>query len=160
MIRCLGIPSGIGPELRTQTSVPLFHVTGCNSQLLVTAQVGGASVIMPALDQPALIAALPAERITFMVTVPAVYALLLRRPEFAEAGASGVRWVGYGGAPIAPSLVRSLQEACPSGQVFIGYGMTETAALITALPHDDAVEHADSVGYAGTVGGPGDRAEG
>jgi long-subunit acyl-CoA synthetase (AMP-forming) len=32
--------------------------------------------------------------------------------------------------------------------VFNGYGMTETAALITALTHDDAVEHADSVGYA------------
>jgi AMP-binding enzyme len=65
MIRCLGIPAGIGPELRTLISVPLFHVAGCNSQLLVTTQVGGASVIMPVLDQPALIAALPAERITF-----------------------------------------------------------------------------------------------
>ena len=148
MIRCLGIPAGIGPELRTLISVPLFHVTGCNSQLLVAAQVGGASVIMPVLDQPALIAALPAERITFMVTVPAVYALLLRRPEFAGADLSGVRWVGYGGAPIAPALVRSLQEAFPGGRVFNGYGMTETASLMTALPHDDAVEHADSVGYA------------
>ncbi len=148
MIRCLGIPAGIGAELRTLISVPLFHVTGCNSQLLVAAQVGGASVIMPVLDQPALIAALPAERITFMVTVPAVYALLLRRPEFAGTDVSGVRWVGYGGAPIAPSLVRSLQEAFPGGRVFNGYGMTETASLMTALPHDDAVEHADSVGYA------------
>ena len=148
MARCLGIPAGIGPELRTLISVPLFHVTGCNSQLLVAAQVGGASVIMPALDQAALIAALAAERITFMVTVPAVYALLLRRPEFAGADLSGVRWVGYGGAPIAPALVRSLQEAFPGGRVFNGYGMTETASLMTALPHDDAVEHADSVGYA------------
>ena len=148
MIRCLGIPADIGPELRTLISVPLFHVTGCNSQLLVAAQVGGASVIMPTLDQPALIAALLAERITFMVTVPAVYALLLRRREFAETDVSGVRWVGYGGAPIAPSLVRSLQEAFPRGRVFNGYGMTETASLMTALPHDDAVEHADSVGYA------------
>jgi acyl-CoA synthetase (AMP-forming)/AMP-acid ligase II len=148
MTRCLGIPAGIGPELRTLISVPLFHVTGCNSQLLVAAQAGGASVIMPALDQPALIAALAAERITFMVTVPAVYALLLRRPEFAGADVSGVRWVGYGGAPIAPALVRSLQEAFPGGRVFNGYGMTETASLMTALPHDEAVEHADSVGYA------------
>jgi acyl-CoA synthetase (AMP-forming)/AMP-acid ligase II len=83
-----------------------------------------------------------------MVTVPAVYALLLRRPEFAGTDVSGVRWVGYGGAPIAPALVRSLQEAFPGGRVFNGYGMTETASLMTALPHDDAVEHADSVGYA------------
>jgi acyl-CoA synthetase (AMP-forming)/AMP-acid ligase II len=148
MLRCLGIPADIGPELRTLISVPLFHVTGCNSQLLVATQVGGASVIMPVLDQPALIAALPTERITFMVTVPAVYTLLLRRSEFAETDVSGVRWVGYGGAPIAPTLVRSLQDAFPGGRVFNGYGMTETASLMTALPHDEAVEHADSVGYA------------
>jgi acyl-CoA synthetase (AMP-forming)/AMP-acid ligase II len=148
MARCLGIPADIGPELRTLISVPLFHVTGCNSQLLVATQAGGASVIMPVLDQPALIASLATERITFMVTVPAVYALLLRRPDFAGTDVSGVRWVGYGGAPIAASLVRSLQEAFPSGRVFNGYGMTETASLITVLPHDEAVEHADSVGYA------------
>jgi acyl-CoA synthetase (AMP-forming)/AMP-acid ligase II len=29
-----------------------------------------------------------------------------------------------------------------------GYGMTETASLMTVLPDSDAVEHADSVGYA------------
>jgi len=148
MVRCVGLPADIGPELRTLISVPLFHVTGCNSQLLTATQVGGASVIMPALNLPALISSLATERITFMVTVPAVYALLLRRPELAATDVSGVRWVGYGGAPIAPALVQSLQEAFPGGRVTNGYGMTETASIITVLPHDDAVEHADSVGYA------------
>jgi acyl-CoA synthetase (AMP-forming)/AMP-acid ligase II len=32
--------------------------------------------------------------------------------------------------------------------VFNGYGMTETASLLTVLPHEDSVAHADSVGYA------------
>ena len=50
-----------------------------NSQLLTTLYVGGASVIMPALDPAALVACLSEERISFLVTVPAVYALLLRR---------------------------------------------------------------------------------
>lgn len=148
MIRTIGIPADAGADLRTLISVPLFHVTGCNSQLLVAAQVGGTAVIMPALDQIRLIEALGAERITFLVTVPAVYALLLRRPELAEADLGRVRWVGYGGAPIAPTLVQSLQDAFGSAQVFNGYGMTETASIITMLPHADAVEHADSVGYA------------
>lgn len=83
-----------------------------------------------------------------MVTVPAVYALLLRHKAFAGTDVSGVRWVGYGGAPIAPSLVRAVQNAFPQATVFNGYGMTETASLATVLPHHDAVEHADSVGYA------------
>jgi acyl-CoA synthetase (AMP-forming)/AMP-acid ligase II len=148
MIRCLGIPRDLGVHLRTLISVPLFHVTGCNSQLLTAAYVGGTSVIMPALDLPAAIASLPHERISFMVTVPAVYALLLRNPQFAEADLSSVRWVGYGGSAIAPSLVTALKEAFSRATVFNGYGMTETASLITVLPDHDAVEHADSVGFA------------
>jgi acyl-CoA synthetase (AMP-forming)/AMP-acid ligase II len=103
---------------------------------------------MPALDIPTLIAALPEERISFVVTVPAVYSLMLRHPDFAGADVSGVRWVGYGGAPIAPSLVLSLKEASGKATVFNGYGMTETASLMTVLPDSDAVDHADSVGYA------------
>src|SRR6185437_6500172 len=136
------------PELRTLISVPLFHVTGCNSQLIVAAYTGGAAVILPALDLTALIEALPAERISFLVTVPAVYALMLRHPKFADADTTGVRWVGYGGAPIAPSLVLALKSAFSSSQVSNGYGMTESASLMTSLPDTDAVEHADSVGYA------------
>ena len=148
MIRCLGMPRDVGQGLRTLISVPLFHVTGCNSQLLVAAYVGGTSVIMPTLDLPKLIAILAAEQISFLVTVPAVYSLLLRHPSFADADVSGVRTLAYGGAPIAPSLVQSLKAAFPQATVMNGYGMTETASLLTVLPDQDAAEHADSVGYA------------
>jgi len=147
MVRGLRLTSP-GSRLRTLISVPLFHVTGCNSQLLTAIYLGGASVIMPALDVGALIAAIRDERISFLVTVPAVYALLLRHPAFAAADISGVTTVGYGGAPIAPSLVAALQQAFPGAVVGNGYGMTETASLITVLPHEDAVGHADSAGYA------------
>jgi acyl-CoA synthetase (AMP-forming)/AMP-acid ligase II len=147
-VRCLGLPRDIGEAMRTLISVPLFHVTGCNSQLLAATRVGGASVIMPALNLDELIATLPRERISLMVTVPAIYALLLRHKGFQAADVSGVRWVGYGGAPIAPSLVRAVKEAFPHATVFNGYGMTETASLMTVLPDSDALEHASSVGYA------------
>ncbi len=147
-LRCLGQPRDLGEAMRTLISVPLFHVTGCNSQLLAATCLGGASVIMPALNLDQLIATLPAERISVMVTVPAIYALLLRHKAFHGTDVSGVRWVGYGGAPIAPSLVRSVKEAFPQAAVFNGYGMTETASLMTLLPDSDALDHADSVGYA------------
>jgi acyl-CoA synthetase (AMP-forming)/AMP-acid ligase II len=147
-MRCLGLPRDLGEELRTLISVPLFHVTGCNSQLLAAARLGGASVIMPALNLDELIATLTAERISLMVTVPAIYSLLLRYKDFAAADVSAVRWVGYGGAPIAPSLVQAVKNSFPQATVFNGYGMTETASLMTVLPDQDAVEHADSVGYA------------
>lgn len=148
MATSLQLTGEVGPSLRTLISVPLFHVTGCNSQLLTATYVGGAAVILPALDLDRVIDALIEERISFLVTVPAVYALLLRHPRFAGADVSGVRWVGYGGAPIAPSLVIALKEAFPNSAVSNGYGMTETASLMTVLPDHDAVEHADSVGFA------------
>ena len=148
MMRTMGQTREVGEELRTLISVPLFHVTGCNSQLLVAAYTGGTAVIMPSLNLPELMTTLPAQRISSMVTVPAVYSLLLRSPEFAAVDVSAVRWVGYGGAPTAPALVRSLRESFSAATVFNGYGMTETASLMTVLPDSDAVEHADSVGYA------------
>ena len=148
MLVSLALSGEPGPGLRTLISVPLFHVTGCNSQLLVALYVGGAAVIMPALDLIGIVDALVTEAITFLVTVPAVYSLLLRHPRFVDADVTGVQWVGYGGAPIAPSLVIDLKKAFPYSAVSNGYGMTETASLMTVLPDRDAVEHADSVGYA------------
>lgn len=148
LIRCLGIPRDAGPALRTLISVPLFHVTGCNAQFIVAACLGGTSVIMPGLDLSRLTQALTEERISFLVTVPAVYSLLLRHPAFDGADVSGIRWLAYGGAPIAPTLVRSLKDSFPAATVINGYGMTETASLITVLPDGEAAEHADSVGYA------------
>jgi acyl-CoA synthetase (AMP-forming)/AMP-acid ligase II len=148
MLRCLGQPPDLGEGLRTLISVPLFHVTGCNAQLLTAARVGGVAVIMPTLNLDQLIAALPTERISLMVTVPAVYSLLLRHSGFSAADVSCIQWVGYGGAPIAPSLVAKVKDSFPQAMVFNGYGMTETASLMTGLPDKDAVEHADSVGYA------------
>ncbi len=147
-IRCLQQPRDLGEAMRTLISVPLFHVTGCNTQLLAAARLGGASVIMPALNLDALLTTLTAERVSVMVTVPAIYSLLLRHSGFAALDVSNVRWVGYGGAPIAPSLVRSVKDAFDHATVFNGYGMTETASLMTVLPDSEAVEHADSVGYA------------
>jgi acyl-CoA synthetase (AMP-forming)/AMP-acid ligase II len=73
--------------------------------------------------------------------------LLLRRGLLARADVSSVRWVGYGGAPIASALVSQIKAAFPSAKVINGFGMTETASLMTVLPDGEAIDHADSVGY-------------
>ena len=130
MLTCLGLPADIGAGLRTLISVPLFHVTGCNSQLLVAARVGGTSVILPAFDQAKMIASVPGERITFIVSVPAIYSLILRRPEFATTDVSAVRWVGYGGAPIAPALAVSSIEV--ESALLAAPGVAEAAVVLKA----------------------------
>lgn len=148
MCRCTRIPRDTGANYRTLISVPLFHVTGCNSQLLIAAYVGGTSVILPQLNVTELLGLISSERISSMTTVPAVYKLIMLHPGFADFDLSGVRWVGYGGAAIAPSLVAELRTTFPSASLKNGFGMTESASLMTVLPDEYADEHADSVGFA------------
>jgi acyl-CoA synthetase (AMP-forming)/AMP-acid ligase II len=145
--RALGAP----PEgLRTLISVPLFHVTGCNSQLLVAFYVGGTAVIMPAFEPGAFLRAIAEERIDTMVTVPAIYWLAINQPAFADTDISRVRSVSYGGAPIAPDLVARLAKAFPQARLGNGFGLTETASVSTFLPNE-FVAHADSVGFPAPV---------
>ncbi|MGY1751530.1 class I adenylate-forming enzyme family protein [Blastococcus sp. SYSU D01042] len=147
-LRCLDL----GREPRTTLiSVPLFHVTGCNSQLLVVTAVGGTSVIMPAFEVGAFLRAIQDERVDVLTTVPAIYWLALQQPDFAGYDTSSVVSLSYGGAPIAPDLVHRIQQAFPTARVGNGFGLTETSSVSTYLPHEDAAEHADSVGYPAPV---------
>ncbi len=44
------VPLPFDGSVRTLVSVPLFHVTGCNSQFLVSCAGGSGTVIMPQFD--------------------------------------------------------------------------------------------------------------
>ena len=136
--------------LRTLISVPLFHVTGCNSQLLASMYLGGTVAIMPAFEVGAFLRAIEEERINTLVTVPAIYWLAISQPAFADVDISHVRSVSYGGAPIAPDLVARLGKAFPQARLGNGFGLTETSSVSTFLPHE-FVAHADSVGFPAPV---------
>ncbi len=136
--------------IRTLVSVPLFHVTGCNSQLLVAVYLGGTTVVMPQFEVNAFLDAITAERIDILTTVPAIYWLAINQPRFADVDVSGVRNLSYGGAPIAPDLVGRLVKAFPRARVGNGFGLTETSSVTSYLPHG-YVDHADSVGFAAPV---------
>ncbi|MGY1827952.1 class I adenylate-forming enzyme family protein [Blastococcus sp. SYSU DS0541] len=148
-LRCLGLPRD--ERLSTLISVPLFHVTGCNSQLLVVTAVAGRAVVMPAFEVGAFLRAIEEERISVLTTVPAIYWLALQQPGFADVDTSSVRAVSYGGAPIAPDLVHRIKAAFPTARVGNGFGLTETSSVSTYLPDEYAAEHADSVGFAAPV---------
>jgi acyl-CoA synthetase (AMP-forming)/AMP-acid ligase II len=148
-LRALFLERSEGSSIATLVLVPLFHVTGCNSQLLAVLELGGrVEIASGALDLDGLVTAVGSHGVNHLVAVPAVYHALLRQPGFATLDVSGVRWVSYGGAPIAPSLVEQIMGAFPAARVGNGFGLTETSSLSTFLPHEDAAEHADSVGYA------------
>jgi long-chain acyl-CoA synthetase len=148
--RVVGLPAD-GRDLRNLISVPLFHVTGCNSQLLPTVEAGGTTVIMRAFDVQAFLHAIREERINLLASVPAIYWFAIQQPNFGEFDMGGVRWLSYGGAPIAPALVQQIMEKFPNARVGNGFGLTETSSISTFLPHAYAAAHADSVGFAAPV---------
>jgi acyl-CoA synthetase (AMP-forming)/AMP-acid ligase II len=138
-------------SMRTLVSVPLFHVTGCNSQLLPACASRGTTVIMPQFDVQHFLKLMPAERINSLVSVPAIYWLALNQPNFAEIDTSNVRWLCYGGAPMAPDLILKILEAFPTARVGNGFGLTETTSVATFLPHEYARLRPETVGFAAPV---------
>ncbi len=147
--RAMLVDRAEGPELSTLVSVPLFHVTGCNSQLIPVLERGGrVEILSGPLDLDGFFRSVGEHGVSQLASVPAIYHALIRHPSFAELDVSSVRWVSYGGAPIAESLVYRIQEAFPNARVGNGFGLTETSSLTSFLPHEDAIDHADSVGFA------------
>ena len=62
---------------RNLVSVPLFHVTGCNSQFLPSCESGDLLVVMPTFEVQAFLKTIVDERINRMASVPAIYWLAI-----------------------------------------------------------------------------------
>jgi acyl-CoA synthetase (AMP-forming)/AMP-acid ligase II len=136
---------------RTLVSVPLFHVTGCNSQFLVACEGGGTTVIMPTFNVQSFLKLIESERINTLTSVPAVYWLAINQPNFHEINTAAISRVSYGGAPIAPDLVGRIIDAFPNARVGNGFGLTECSSVATFLPHEYARLRPETVGFAAPV---------
>jgi len=137
-----------GSEIRNLVSVPLFHVTGCNSQLLATSELGGTTVIMPTFNVKSFFNSIVEERINTLISVPAIYWLAMNQPDFPRLDVSGIRWVGYGGAPISRNQVLRMKDAFPNARLGNGFGLTETSSIATHLPHEYTADRPETVGFA------------
>jgi acyl-CoA synthetase (AMP-forming)/AMP-acid ligase II len=137
--------------LRTLISVPLFHVTGCNSQFLPACETGGTSVIMPSFQVREFLKGIEAERIEVLASVPAIYWLAINQPDFSAFDTSSVLRVMYGGAPAPPDLIARIVESFPSARVSNSYGLTETSSIATFLPSEYSLSRPEAVGLAAPV---------
>jgi long-chain acyl-CoA synthetase len=142
------IPPG---PVRNLVSVPLFHVTGCNSQLLPTCEAGGTTVIMPAFQVQEFLKAIESERIDVLASVPAIYWLAINQANFSDFDMRSVRRLMYGGAPTPPDLIARILDAFPNARVSNSYGLTETSSIATFLPAKYSVSRPESVGIAAPV---------
>jgi acyl-CoA synthetase (AMP-forming)/AMP-acid ligase II len=134
-------------HVRNLICVPLFHATGCNSQLLPTIQLGGTAVIMPAFEVQAFLRATVDEAINVLTAVPAIYWLAMNQPNFSEFDLDHVGWVTYGGAPTPPDVIARLRSSFPNARLSNGFGLTETSSISTCLPDEYAEQRPETVGF-------------
>lgn len=133
--------------IRYLVSLPLFHVFGCNCQLVFTLELGGTTVIMPVFEAQSFLRAAVDERITMLASVPAIFWLVMNQNDFDDFDLSRIGWVIYGGAPTAPQMVARMRRSFPGARLGNGFGLTETSASATFLPDEYAELRPESVGF-------------
>ena len=130
--------------------VPLFHVTGCLSTMVVSYATGGKVVLIPPqrFDPDVAMRLIQDEQVTSIGGVPTVMWRIIESPSFGTYDLSTVRRASYGGAPAAPELVERIEQAFPNLRTTLStaYGLTETASVATALGGDDYFAHPASCG--------------
>ena len=139
---------GLAEGDRSLLAVPASHVTGLVANLATMLHVGGTTVVMPAFKAADFIALVQRERTTHTLMVPAMYALCLLQPGFAQADLSAWRVGGYGGAPMPVATIDALAAVLPGLVLQNAYGATETTSPATLMPAGLTRAHADSVGRA------------
>jgi len=135
-------------------TLPLFHVTGLDSQLVALLACGATVVLQREYNTRDMLDLVSRFRITALFLVPAIYKLITLRDDLAGFDLSCVRIAAYGGAPMDPETIRAVREILPAA-LHNCYGLTECSSLATVLPAERALDRADSVGLAV----PGTRAE-
>jgi len=160
-IFCLGVANAsrggeAAPELSSDVQsaallvVPLFHVTGCLSTMMLCYASGAKLVLMPPgrFDPDAAMATIEREKVTSFGGVPTIMWRIVESPNFEHYDLSTVQRVSYGGAPAAPELVQRIHERFPKVRKTLAtaYGLTESASVATSNTGDDYGTHPDSVG--------------
>jgi fatty-acyl-CoA synthase len=110
-------------------TIPLFHANGWGRPQASTL-LGTKQIMVRRFDPPGVFRLIQTNRATDMCLVPTMANALLNCPDLASYDLSSLRTVVLGGAASSPELIARLENAFHC-DVFSGYGLTETAPLLT-----------------------------
>jgi long-chain acyl-CoA synthetase len=119
---------------RALMTLPLSHAYG----LLVTlaalhSEERGTSVLLRWFDPDAFLRLIQEHRLQLSAVVPSMLQILLAKP-LEDYDLSSLRYMSSGGAPLAPEVEEEFRRRVPSVSIRQGYGLTETAALVSTNP--------------------------
>jgi fatty-acyl-CoA synthase len=136
----------LGPSPVWLNVMPLFHIGGCGLSTIGPIALGGTHLLAERFDPTVVLQLIEQERATFFGSVPTMLLSLLGDPTFPQSDLSSLRVVLSGGAPVAPSLVRRIEDAL-GVRFLVAYGQTEAHGHVTQTrPDDSDVDKAETVG--------------
>jgi long-chain acyl-CoA synthetase len=119
---------------RALATLPLSHSYG----ILVTLAgmhnpERGIAVLLRWFDPAAFLSLIAEHRLQVAATVPSMLQILLSQP-LEDYDLGSLRFLGSGGAPLPPEVEAEFRRRVPSVSIRQGYGLTETAAVISTNP--------------------------
>ncbi|MGK5679397.1 AMP-binding protein [Actinoplanes sp. URMC 104] len=138
-------PPVVGPDDVVLLAMPLFHAYGLNTGLGTVAHHAATGVLVDRFDPAASLAVIAERGVTVTVGVPSMYAAWSRRTG-ARRALRTVRTAVCGAAPLAPDEMARF-TAATGKSVIVGYGLTETAPVLTTTAVSDR-------GKPGSIGRP------
>ena len=138
-------PPVVGPEDVVLLAMPLFHAYGLNTGLGTVAHHAATGVLIDRFDAAASLAVIAERAVTVTIGVPGMYAAWSQQPSAASALAH-VRTAVCGAAPLAPAEAARF-TAVTGKTILIGYGLTETAPVLTTTAVSDRAK-------TGSIGRP------
>jgi long-chain acyl-CoA synthetase len=115
---------------------PLFHVAG-TAPLLGLAWLTAAVVMQPRFDPGGALDLIEWHGVTAVLPVPTMVTGLVDEQRARPRDVSSLRLLGHAGSPIALEVVRRAHTTFPRAELAHFYGATETAPIVTCLPHEE-----------------------
>jgi fatty-acyl-CoA synthase len=129
-------------------ALPMYHCAQLDCFFSVDVHLGATSVILPAPEPAALLAAVERERATKLFCPPTVWISLLRHPDFDARDLSSLRKGYYGASAMPVAVLEELSRRLPDVRFWNFYGQTEMSPLATILRPDEQLSRAGSAGRA------------
>lgn len=143
MMQCMGLnKNDIGLCV-----APLNHTAELHTSFFPRMQVGATNVLLHSFQAEEVLATIEKEKVTHLFAAPTMVNMLLNDPSFERYDLSSLRLLGYGGASMAPVLIRQFQEKVGADLVQM-YGLTEMGPVVTVLYPDEQLARAGSAGKA------------
>ena len=137
----------LDPDEVFLAQVPMFHAASMGA-ILASPIVGAQLVTIPFFDPPAVLAAMKAHQISNSIMVPTMIAMTFAHPSYEPAAMASMRRLTYGASPMPRPVLDRLRAEQPQIELFQGYGMTESAALVSVLRPEDHLSE-DKLASAG-----------